>query len=101
DAPLLRHAVGAGREGYHRQDEAVRHVLHARSAERREAARRDLPLAGSAGDPGHGGRVLPRRAGYDPMKKVRVITDGSCLGNPGPGGWAAVLRYNHHAKEIW
>jgi ribonuclease HI len=35
------------------------------------------------------------------MKKVRVITDGSCLGNPGPGGWAAVLRYNHHAKEIW
>jgi ribonuclease HI len=35
------------------------------------------------------------------MKKVKVITDGSCLGNPGPGGWAAVLRYNHHAREIW
>ena len=35
------------------------------------------------------------------MKQIKVITDGSCLGNPGPGGWAAVLRYNSHAKEIW
>ncbi len=35
------------------------------------------------------------------MKQVRLITDGACLGNPGPGGWAAVLRFNEHAKEIW
>ena len=35
------------------------------------------------------------------MKKVRLITDGACLGNPGPGGWAAILRYNEHKKEIW
>jgi ribonuclease HI len=35
------------------------------------------------------------------VKKVQLITDGACLGNPGPGGWAAVLRYNQHAKEIW
>lgn len=35
------------------------------------------------------------------MKKVQVITDGACSGNPGPGGWAAVLRYNRHEKEIW
>ena len=35
------------------------------------------------------------------MKKVKIITDGSCLGNPGPGGWAAVLRYNDQAKELW
>ncbi|HUA61927.1 MAG TPA: ribonuclease HI [Verrucomicrobiae bacterium] len=35
------------------------------------------------------------------MKKVKVITDGSCLGNPGPGGWAAILRYNEHARELW
>ena len=35
------------------------------------------------------------------MKKVQVITDGACLGNPGPGGWAAVLRYNEHKKELW
>jgi ribonuclease HI len=30
-----------------------------------------------------------------------VITDGSCLGNPGPGGWAALLRYKDQAKEMW
>jgi ribonuclease HI len=35
------------------------------------------------------------------MKKVQVITDGACLGNPGLGGWAAVLRFNGHYKEIW
>ena len=35
------------------------------------------------------------------MKKVQVITDGACSGNPGPGGWAAVLRYNGHEKEMW
>jgi ribonuclease HI len=35
------------------------------------------------------------------VKKVQVITDGACSGNPGPGGWAAVLRYNGHEKEIW
>lgn len=35
------------------------------------------------------------------MKKVQVITDGSCLGNPGPGGWAAILRYNGRTKEIY
>jgi ribonuclease HI len=33
-------------------------------------------------------------------KKVTVYTDGSCLGNPGPGGWAAILRYGAHRKEI-
>jgi len=35
------------------------------------------------------------------MKNVRLITDGSCLGNPGPGGWACILKYNHHLKEMW
>ena len=35
------------------------------------------------------------------MKKIRLITDGSCLGNPGPGGWAAVLKYDDHAKELY
>jgi ribonuclease HI len=34
------------------------------------------------------------------MKKVQAITDGSCLGNPGPGGWAAILRYGSHKKEL-
>jgi ribonuclease HI len=35
------------------------------------------------------------------VKKVRLITDGSCLGNPGPGGWAAILRYGAHKKELY
>ena len=34
------------------------------------------------------------------MKSVRLITDGSCLGNPGPGGWAALLRYGKHEREL-
>jgi ribonuclease HI len=35
------------------------------------------------------------------MKHVTLITDGACIGNPGPGGWACILRYNRHKKEIW
>jgi len=35
------------------------------------------------------------------MKTVRLITDGSCLDNPGPGGWAAILRWGGHKKELW
>ncbi len=35
------------------------------------------------------------------MKKVRLITDGACSGNPGPGGWACILRYNEHKKELF
>ena len=31
---------------------------------------------------------------------VHIYTDGACLGNPGPGGWAALLRYNQHEKEL-
>ena len=34
------------------------------------------------------------------MKQVQVHTDGACLGNPGPGGWAALLRYGAHEREI-
>lgn len=43
--------------------------------------------------------TLPvRRTEY--LKKVDIFTDGSCLGNPGPGGWGAILRYNGLEKEI-
>ena len=35
------------------------------------------------------------------MKKVQLITDGACLGNPGRGGWAAILRYGHHKREMF
>jgi ribonuclease HI len=31
---------------------------------------------------------------------VEIFTDGACSGNPGRGGWAALLRYNGHEKEI-
>lgn len=34
------------------------------------------------------------------MKKVTVYTDGACSGNPGPGGWGAVLLYGPHRREI-
>ena len=34
----------------------------------------------------------------NPMKQVEVYTDGACSGNPGPGGWGAVLRYPLTAK---
>jgi ribonuclease HI len=33
-------------------------------------------------------------------RTVTVFTDGSCLGNPGPGGWACVLLWNGHRKEL-
>jgi len=35
------------------------------------------------------------------VKKIHLITDGACSGNPGPGGWAAVLRYKDTKKELW
>ncbi|QGM80568.1 ribonuclease HI [Otariodibacter oris] len=34
------------------------------------------------------------------MKKIEIFTDGSCLGNPGPGGIGCLLRYKHHEKTI-
>ena len=33
-------------------------------------------------------------------KKVTIYTDGACIGNPGPGGYGAVLLYNDHRKEL-
>ncbi len=34
------------------------------------------------------------------MKQVDIFTDGACSGNPGPGGWGAILRYKGTEKEI-
>jgi ribonuclease HI len=34
------------------------------------------------------------------MKTVEIFTDGACSGNPGPGGWGAVLRFNGKIKEL-
>ncbi len=52
-----------------------------------------IPLAGGAG-----GQSPP--AGSDNIKTVEIFTDGACSGNPGPGGYGAVLRYAGHEKEI-
>ena len=34
------------------------------------------------------------------MKQIEIFTDGACSGNPGPGGWGAVLRYKQYEKEL-
>ena len=35
------------------------------------------------------------------MKEVEIFTDGACRGNPGPGGWGALLRYGDNEKKIY
>jgi ribonuclease HI len=37
---------------------------------------------------------------FDPAEPVIIYTDGACSGNPGPGGWGAILRYGEHVKEL-
>jgi len=34
------------------------------------------------------------------LKKVEIFTDGACSGNPGPGGYGVILKYNGHEKEL-
>ena len=35
------------------------------------------------------------------MKTVEIFTDGACKGNPGPGGWGALLRFSGQEKHLW
>lgn len=35
------------------------------------------------------------------LKHITIYTDGACKGNPGPGGWGAVLQYGKHVKELY
>ena len=35
------------------------------------------------------------------LKEVEIFTDGACRGNPGPGGWGALLRYGGHEKSLY
>lgn len=35
------------------------------------------------------------------MKTIEIFTDGACKGNPGPGGWGALLRYGGHEKRLY
>ena len=46
-----------------------------------------MTAAHRPGSPAHGG--------------VEIYTDGACSGNPGPGGWGAVLQYGNRTKELW
>ena len=34
------------------------------------------------------------------MKQVKIYTDGACSGNPGPGGWGAILKYGDQVREL-
>jgi len=34
------------------------------------------------------------------MDRIEIFTDGACSGNPGPGGWGAILRWRGHEKEL-
>ena len=44
----------------------------------------------------------PTAAAEKPNEKiVDIYTDGACSGNPGPGGWGALLRYDGHEKELY
>jgi ribonuclease HI len=44
--------------------------------------------------------VILAEAARRKMKQVTIHTDGACEGNPGPGGWAAMLRHGEHVKEL-
>ena len=35
------------------------------------------------------------------MKKINIYTDGACRGNPGPGGWGALIKFKSTQKEIF
>src|SRR5580693_8012749 len=41
-----------------------------------------------------------RCVGTEDMSGVEITTDGSCLGNPGPGGWACILRCGQHERVL-
>ena len=42
-----------------------------------------------------------KQSGAPIVKKVLITTDGACIGNPGPGGWACVLRFGKSVREIY
>lgn len=46
------------------------------------------------------GRLKELQTGGRGMKKVQIITDGSCIGNPGPGGWACILQCGNEEREL-
>src|SRR5260221_311894 len=53
-------------------------------------------------DQPHSSRQLPNRlkTRHHLLKSVTIYTDGACEGNPGPGGWSAILFWNGRTKEV-
>lgn len=45
-------------------------------------------------------RISMKRRRRNRMKTVTIYTDGACSGNPGPGGWGAILMYGPHTREL-
>jgi hypothetical protein len=45
-------------------------------------------------------RLRSRRTAGRGVKEVEIFTDGACSGNPGPGGWGAILRHNGNVREL-
>jgi ribonuclease HI len=45
-------------------------------------------------------RYTPRRVILSIMKKIMIFTDGACSGNPGPGGYGVIMRYDSREKEL-
>ncbi len=43
----------------------------------------------------------PATLSDDTTSRVSIHTDGACSGNPGPGGWGAVLQFNGHSKDLF
>ena len=64
--------------------------------EKKEAGRRQIAFPDQeAEDPSKPGIESPR------SKTVTLITDGACIGNPGPGGWACLMRYGPHHRKLY
>jgi len=45
--------------------------------------------------------LTDNRTSKDDKSLVEIFTDGACSGNPGPGGWGALLRWRDEEREIW
>ena len=59
------------------------------------------PGAGRFGEIGLAGKFSEVVADDRSESIVEIFTDGACRGNPGPGGWGAVLRYGQHERELY
>src|SRR5690606_12232388 len=111
-----RHAGGPG--GRHRLEPACRHKkpgrLGRRLGSREAGGRGDRGLRAALRDQGrgprhgagkhrlqHSARTAHHRRGRRALSdKVIIHTDGACSGNPGPGGWGAILEYGGHTREL-